>query len=322
MSKINNSGKFNRYSGVYGLGELSKIGIQAIESKRDIMAQIPISKSNLWDMLKVNRVHKSVSPSIGGVARLARQEYIYRRYNKYFGDSVLDVGCSEAVLRDFFNGDYIGIDISGNPDLNIDLEKGTLPFKSNSFDCVVCSEVLEHLDNIHQIFDEIVRVSRRYIILSLPNNWRRTLGDLILGRSIRSEYGLPVEKPRDRHKWFFNCEEAENFVLYRSAKNNAKLVECEYVYNKGEIFDIRKYLFGKWKVDYPPLPNSQQQSSPILVKTTTLTIQCFESIIKNLLYRWRGDRVFNNIAVVMIWFVLEKSDERSSQINQVVERQE
>jgi predicted SAM-dependent methyltransferase len=46
-----------------------------------------------------------------------------------------------------------------------------LPFKENSFDIIVCCEVLEHLDyeNFYSSILEISRVSRAYIILSMPD---------------------------------------------------------------------------------------------------------------------------------------------------------
>lgn len=41
-------------------------------------------------------------------------------------------------------------------------------------------------------------------------------------------YGLPFEKPEDRHKWFFSSEEAEKFILYRAGKNNMEILQMDY----------------------------------------------------------------------------------------------
>jgi len=43
-----------------------------------------------------------------------------------------------------------------------------LPFKDNEFDCTWCSEVLEHFSNL-EIMDEIERITRKTIIMTLPN---------------------------------------------------------------------------------------------------------------------------------------------------------
>ena len=44
----------------------------------------------------------------------------------------------------------------------------TLPFPANSFDLVVCSEVLEHLDDVRQAVSELTRVSARHVLISVP----------------------------------------------------------------------------------------------------------------------------------------------------------
>ncbi|MBI2949786.1 MAG: class I SAM-dependent methyltransferase [Verrucomicrobia bacterium] len=146
--------------------------------------------------------------------RAQRAEYIARRFQPHLRNKVLDVGCDQAVLRPLLPGvDYFGIDIAGQPDLVVDLEQTErLPFDDASFDCVVCSDVLEHLENIHRVFDELVRVTRRTIILSLPNNWANARRPLSRGRGRIGFYGLPATRPADRHRWFFSLEEARAFL--------------------------------------------------------------------------------------------------------------
>lgn len=99
-------------------------------------------------------------------------------------DSVLDVGCGEGFtlkkLKEEGIGEtYQGIDYSEkaieigkkeNPDLK--LQSGDvydLKFKDNSFDLVISTEVFEHLDNPEKALKEIKRVSKKYILLSVPN---------------------------------------------------------------------------------------------------------------------------------------------------------
>lgn len=128
----------------------------------------------------------------------------------------------------------------------MDLEKEGIPFPDNSFDCVLCLDVLEHLENIHQVFDELCRVTRRYVVISLPNPWADfynmlRFGDYRPGQPTKF-YGLPVEPPDDRHKWFFSSEEAEKFILYRAGKNGMHIVQMDY-YNMGnEGYGWRRLL--------------------------------------------------------------------------------
>ncbi|MCL4354005.1 class I SAM-dependent methyltransferase [Patescibacteria group bacterium] len=99
-------------------------------------------------------------------------------------ESVLDAGCGEGFtlnkLRESRIGKtHEGIDYSKEaislgkkvyPDLHI--SQGNiydLKYKSNSFDLVICSEVLEHLEDPQKALKELVRVSKKYIVLSVPN---------------------------------------------------------------------------------------------------------------------------------------------------------
>lgn len=150
-----------------------------------------------------------------------------RRFAAYLRDSVLDVGCYEAPLRRLLpDVRYVGIDVAGSPDVRLNLETcRTLPFETGSFHCVLCVEVLEHLDNLHVVLSELPRVSSRFVVISLPNCWRDARVPIERGRGRIAHYGLPAEPPLDRHKWFFNVSEAQAFVEAAAAARNLKVVE-------------------------------------------------------------------------------------------------
>ena len=160
-------------------------------------------------------------------SREERAAYTYKKYGEFLQGGILDVGCGDAHLTELVGSEYIGIDIAGKPDVVFDLEQGKLPFGDNSFTCVVCTDVLEHLEKIHDMFFELVRVAKKYVIISLPNNWNPFIKEILKGESDSKFYGLPVEKPKDRHKWFFNYEEAENFIYRMAEKSGMNVVICE-----------------------------------------------------------------------------------------------
>lgn len=155
------------------------------------------------------------------VDRDARAHYIVDRFGDLLGGRVLDVGCDRARVRKLLpHLDYTGIDIGGEPDLVLNLEQiDRLPFPDNYFDCVLCSDVLEHLDNIHWVFGQLARVTRAHLIVSLPNNWCCARKRLERGSGSISHYGLPAEPCPDRHKWFFNLSEAAQFVRAQAEKH-------------------------------------------------------------------------------------------------------
>jgi len=117
---------------------------------------------------------------------------------------------------------------------------------NNSFDCVLCLDVLEHVENIHEVFDEICRVANRHAIISLPNAYAEfwqmlRLGDYSHNASLKF-YGLPLERPIDRHKWFFSYEEAEKFVIYRAAKNKMRILQLDLSWMGSEGNGLRRLV--------------------------------------------------------------------------------
>lgn len=159
--------------------------------------------------------------------RRERSAYVARRFAPYLRDSVLDVGCHDAPLRELLGGvRYVGVDIVGKPDIVMNLDtREPLPFGDASFRTVVCIEVLEHLDNLHHVFDELTRVSAENVIVSLPNCWRDARRPIERGRGHFAHYGLPQEAPVDRHKWFFGYEEARDFIAARARRHSLRVVE-------------------------------------------------------------------------------------------------
>lgn len=99
-------------------------------------------------------------------------------------DTVLDVGCGEGFTLDRLQKEKIGkvfegieydsqaVTLANKLYPKITIKEGDiykLPYKNNSFDLVICTEVLEHLDNPKKAYRELLRVSRKYVLMSVPN---------------------------------------------------------------------------------------------------------------------------------------------------------
>ena len=148
--------------------------------------------------------------------RLGRSQFLFDHYRSSFETSVLDVGCYEAPIRQMLGDhvEYTGIDIVGNPDIVVNLEEcESLPFKDASYHTVICIEVLEHLDRLHPIMGELFRVASKEVIVSLPNCWNSARTPITRGSGTIAHYGLPLERPVDRHKWFINVSDITNFFV-------------------------------------------------------------------------------------------------------------
>ena len=159
--------------------------------------------------------------------REERAAFIAETFEKEISQSssVLDVGCDYNTLKKIVGSKVTGIDLYGDPDYKVDFEKEKLlRFKDGEFDFVVCTEVLEHLENFHEIIDELIRVSNRYILISLPNcmDIFTRLNILFRGKAGKF-YGLPFEKPADRHRWFFSHTNIERFFQHYASRHELSI---------------------------------------------------------------------------------------------------
>jgi SAM-dependent methyltransferase len=79
------------------------------------------------------------------------------------GGRVLDYGCADMPYREFFPPamEYVGADLEGNDDAAVILNPdGTLPVDDQSFDAVLSTQVLEHVQDPRVYLRECRRVLR------------------------------------------------------------------------------------------------------------------------------------------------------------------
>ena len=148
---------------------------------------------------------------------------------------VLDVGCGEGIVaRSIFfdrpNIKLTGVDISEEAikifkKLNPGAQAYTASadnlklFASNKFDLVMCCEVLEHLEDFEKALAELKRVSKKYILISIPHQPWFSLMNLARGKNLRN-FG---DDPDHINKWskrkFLN-------ILKQNCFTKAKIVKC------------------------------------------------------------------------------------------------
>jgi len=152
--------------------------------------------------------------------RSDRTRFILSQFRDVFTESVLDVGCYEAPLRKLLpDVRYLGLDMVGDPDVFINLEKvDCLPAADAEFNTVCCFEVLEHIDCLHHIFSELFRTARSNVLVSLPNCWCSARKPLNRGSGAIAHYGLPFDPPVDRHKWFLSADDIIKFFTFQAEK--------------------------------------------------------------------------------------------------------
>ena len=161
--------------------------------------------------------------------RATKAGYIADKYASILAGSVLDVGCDAAPLRTLVPRQdlYTGVDIRPDADIVVNLDRDDLPLADRSFDTVLCTDVLEHLERCHAVFDELCRVAREHVIVSLPNPLRVLVQALAAGRMTIKYYGLPADAPPDRHRWFFSHDDAVAFLTHRGQRNGFAIEQLD-----------------------------------------------------------------------------------------------
>ena len=135
--------------------------------------------------------------------------YLYRRIFLFpliriiTGSEFLEVGCGLGIMLSYGNKRSVGIDINKH---NIEYLKekgmkgflipdsGIFPLKNESFNVILCDQVLEHIDNPHFFLNEI-------------NRCLKANGRLIIG--VPQEKGFKRDKD---HKAFYNIEKLKELL--------------------------------------------------------------------------------------------------------------
>ena len=120
---------------------------------------------------------------------------------------VLDVGCGEGFVTNLLVSNIVNIDVVGleytrealeiarksNPSVQwIQGDIYQLPFEDETFDIIICTEVLEHLSNPHRAIAECKRVCKKYILLTVPNEPWFCMGNLFALKNV-SHLGNPID---------------------------------------------------------------------------------------------------------------------------------
>ena len=145
--------------------------------------------------------------------------------------NILDVGCGEGIITNYIKSlvndvEIQGMDVSENiiskakgsfPDINFTVGSiQQIDIPSNSYDLVTACEVLEHVENPLAALEELFRVSKKYVIVSVPNEptWR-------ISNMIRGKYTM-------------NLGNTPGHIQHWSKKHI-----CNLVQRYGEILEIK-----------------------------------------------------------------------------------
>ena len=157
----------------------------------------------------------------------------------------LDVGCRECDLKSVLadDKDYYGCDLFQY--------KGMVKYVGNivsieiedKFDSVVALDVLEHVDNLHELMDKLFSLSDKYIIVSLPNIYDIHHKYLFLRHNtLGGKYVFETTGSLDRHRWVMNYDEIYDFYKFYAEKYNCKLTFIDLKFGENSGILLSKFI--------------------------------------------------------------------------------
>ena len=179
-------------------------------------------------------------------SRIPVQRYWQRRRHRVItvmargAGRTLDVGCGSSVILQSLN-QAVGLDVQMNKlrymrRYGLPLVQGSifaLPLRSASFDCVVCSQVIEHLPGDPALFDELTRVLRPGGLLILGTPDYATIG----WRIIEPVYGTVAPGGYcDEHITRYT----RTSLIALAARYDYEIVQTAYVFRSELILALRR----------------------------------------------------------------------------------
>lgn len=165
---------------------------------------------------------------------------------------IIDLGCGDGLflkmLKEKGIKDLVGVDLSsiavekcqqaGYEAIQSDLSQEKLPFRDKEFENAVMLDILEHLFNPEDLFNEAKRISEK-IIISVPNfNSLPARLQMLCGRVPENN------RPKKGHVFWFNYKILKQIIDGSGLEIEAR--ECNYFWeNKFLIGKIIKFL-GKY----------------------------------------------------------------------------
>lgn len=145
---------------------------------------------NKLKRVMVDKLNEKIIGSILDVKKRSNMERI----------NILDAGCGEGfitrIVKDRIpDSQIIGVEYATeafevaqrlNPDITFCQGNiYNLDFEDNTFDLVICTEVLEHLDRPDKAVKEIIRVASKGVIITVPNEPWFCLGNLLVLKNVK-----------------------------------------------------------------------------------------------------------------------------------------
>ena len=182
---------------------------------------------------------------------LNRNQFVAKKLGTLNGETVLDIGCRDMVFKKCLSGEfrYTGLDFQKDKSqtnldfINHNLENG-FPENFSKYDIINALDVLEHLENIHFVFNKLFEHSNKQIVIALPNiGYYRFRFSFLFKAIISKKYTFNENNTKDRHRWIPNYFSIQKFVE-KNLNDNWEFKKYNYTFERKRnfIFYLEKFL--------------------------------------------------------------------------------
>ncbi|MCY4524853.1 MAG: methyltransferase domain-containing protein, partial [Halobacteriovoraceae bacterium] len=121
-------------------------------------------------------------------------------------------------------------------------------FEDNQFDIVTALDVLEHLDNPHRAFQEMLRVAKKAVFISLPNMYYIQFRWDFLKGKLSGKYIFPPNPVIDRHRWILSYTESVNFIKHNTKEYTVEIQMITPKRGRSKLIlePIESWLAKRW----------------------------------------------------------------------------
>jgi len=87
----------------------------------------------------------------------------------------------------------------------------------------VALDILEHTDNPYLLFNKLAGISKKYLIINLPNGYDLKSRIKFLNGHLSNKYKFGTENRLDRHRWIMSYNEIIQFYHFKANEINSKI---------------------------------------------------------------------------------------------------
>jgi hypothetical protein len=160
--------------------------------------------------------------------------------------TLLDVGCRGCELKGHLPSSiaYSSVDLKQNAEGTVTYVGDVVSLRLiEQFDCVVALDILEHVEDPGLLFDRLAGLTRRHLLISLPNCYDlKGRIKFSMHGTLGGKYLFTAHSPLDRHRWLMGRQEILEFYSDKARQHGLNYQSADLLYGNPHSVSLRSKL--------------------------------------------------------------------------------